>query len=29
LLGNVTANNGMFTTVVNVASHTGAVVSVS
>ena len=27
--GNVTANNGMFTNVVNVASHTGAVVSVS
>ena len=26
---NVTANNGMFTTIVNVASHTGAVVSVS
>lgn len=27
--GNVTANNGMFTNIVNVASHTGAVVSVS
>jgi hypothetical protein len=27
--GNVTANNGMFTTIVNVASHTGAVVSVT
>ena len=27
--GNVTANNGMFTTIVNTASHTGAVVSVS
>ncbi|WP_353479802.1 hypothetical protein [Haliscomenobacter sp.] len=27
--GNVIANNGMFTTIVNVASHTGAVVSVS
>ena len=26
---NVTANNGMFTNIVNVASHTGAVVSVS
>jgi hypothetical protein len=26
---NVTANNGMFTTIVNVASHTGAVVSVT
>jgi hypothetical protein len=29
VLGNVTANNGMFTNIVNVASHTGAVVSVS
>lgn len=27
--GNVIGNNGMFTTIVNVASHTGAVVSVS
>ena len=27
--GNVTANNGMFTNIVNVASHTGAVVSVT
>jgi hypothetical protein len=27
--GNVTANNGMFTTIVNTASHTGAVVSVT
>jgi hypothetical protein len=29
ITGNVTANNGMFTKIVNVASHTGAVVSVS
>jgi hypothetical protein len=27
--GNVTANNGMFTNIVNVASHTGSVVSVT
>jgi len=27
--GNVTANNGMFTNIVNVASHTGAIVSVT
>ena len=29
VVGNVTANNGMFTNIVNVASHTGAVVSVT
>ena len=27
--GNVTANNGMFTNVVNVASHTGTIVSIT
>ena len=27
--GNVTANNGMFTNIVNVASHTGGIVSVT
>jgi len=29
LSGNITANNGMFTTIVNVASHTGGLVSVT
>ena len=29
LSGNITANNGMFTNIVNVASHTGTLVSVS
>ena len=29
LSGNITANNGMFTNIVNVASHTGGLVSVS